>query len=182
MRTTDPKHRLSEVVYGSRLSGDRWGTTIVSLPVSYSDISSDVLFAVMEAVHSYSPSHIRQMVPFVLHALEQNRTDLFTTGYFEAFFLHVNYEFSLPMESRTMQGGDQFGIRYSPEYRQNWVAPTISAMNGFEHGWAYEWTCDVLEKGVPEVTFNFQLHLKMFARILAMALGQPENEAPVFEN
>lgn len=186
MWSINPRERLCQEVLGSKLSSPlsnrEWDQTIISIPTGYADISVDVLFTALEAVYDHSPVHIRQMLPFVLDSLERNRSDLFVSGYFDAFFLHVNYDFSLPIEVNSLPIKGEVGPRYSQDYRQNWIAPNLSAMNRFEHGWAFEWARNLLQNGDPQVVFLFEKDLTMFCRILAMALGKPENEAPAFQS
>lgn len=176
-----PRNRLCEEVLGRRLTeGLASSAVTITIPILYNDIDSDVLGAAEEAIFDASPEHIRQILPFVLHVIEANRTKLFEGNYFHSFFTHANYDFHL---DKPLDGSEQEHAvvpRYSADYRQNWIAPTVSAMNRFELGWAYEWTFDILRKGEPSVLLLFERDLTMLCRILAMALGKPESEAPSF--
>lgn len=168
------RHRLCEEVLGERLAGAYKGTVVVSLPIQNGDITEAFLMAAQEAVHSFSPEQVRSVLPFVLDALQSDRTDLFGSGYFNSFFLHVNADFQLPMEA-----WDASGKRYTSDFRENWVSPTLSAMSRHEQNWAFLWTEEILKSAESEVMLLiFENDLIMFARLLAMALGKSEAECP----
>ena len=148
-----PQDRLCEEILGGKISKSQWDDTTILIPTRYADISADVLFTTMEAVYDYSPEHVRLMLPFVLDALEKNRSDLLVTGYFNAYLFHINYDFLSPKEGVSLPDVSHVGPTYSSDYRQGWIIPTISAMNRFEHGWAFDWVNNFLQSGDPEVLF-----------------------------
>ncbi len=181
MWNVDPRARLCAEILGETLYPRAEGSKIL-IPINYEDITPDVLMLAQEAVFSFTPAHNRQVLPFVLYALEQNRSDLLITGYFDAYFLHMCHDFSLPISLERLPVGGELKSRYSSRYHQNWIAPSLSAMNRFEHGWAFEWAVGLLRDEESEIMFQFGEDLTMLCRILAMALGKPENEAPSFES
>ena len=70
--------------------------------------------------------------------------------------------------------------RYLTDYRQNWTAPTLTAMSSHEKRWAYDWTCELLASTTIDTEIFTREDLTMLARILGMALGIPETETPTF--
>ncbi|MEP4627158.1 MAG: hypothetical protein ABJR46_16580 [Tateyamaria sp.] len=171
MSQPDSRNRLCQEILGGRLFPDQRGSALIILPFCHDEITEEILLSAQEAIFSFTPEHVRQTMPFVLDAMHFNRTKLFGSGFFDAFFLHVNYEFFLPIES-----GVESHEKYSQEYRQNWIAPRLSAMNRFELGWAHTWTTEILEDSANEVMMNFEQDLVMLSKLLGMALGKPENE------
>lgn len=140
-----------------------------------SDIGPAVLRSAQEAAYEMSSEQVRQMLPFVLDVIERNKTKLFETGYLDTFLLHVNNDFYLAPST-----GRGIGPNYSSEYRQGWVAPTVSALSKFEQGWALDWVLDLLKNCNDDALYLFEQNLIMFSRILSMALDKPESEAPAF--
>lgn len=184
MTLPSPRKRLCQVVLGTELRAGQGHGATISIPVLYEDISAKVLFAAHEAIYSYTPAHVRQVLPFVLHAIEELESDLNDSGFFDAFFLHTNRKFYRHTESNRVQiidGEIVFPLRYRTEYRENWTADTVSAMNRFEHGWAYEWVCELLKKETPDTGWSLRQDLTMFARILGMALGKQVTDVPTFQ-
>jgi len=184
MTLTSPRKRLCQVVLGAELKVGQQNGAAISIPVLHEDIDGKVLFAAQEAVYSYTPAHVRQVLPFVLHTIEEQRAYPGDSGFIDTFFLHVNYEFFLSsIGSRVQFDEDEILTpgRYRTEYRENWTAETLSAMNSFEHGWAYEWVCELLETQILEAEPYSRQDLTMFGRILGMALGKPVAEVPAFK-
>ena len=184
MTLISPRKRLCQVVLGAELKAGQRNGAAISIPVLYEDIDGKVLFAAEEAIYSYTPAHVRQVLPFVLHSIEEQRAYPGDSGFIDAFFVRVNYEFCLSnFDSRVQLIEDEIvtPLRYRTEYRENWTAETVSAMNSFEHGWAYEWVCELLETQIPDAELYSRQDLTMFARILGMALGKQVSEVPVFK-
>lgn len=178
------RKRLCQVVLGAELKVDGYNTATISVPVLYDDISAAVLRAGSEAIYSFDPEQVRQMLPLVLHAIEAQRTDLINEGYFDSFFLHINYDFSVPIGAENTQIIDGRIVqrpRYRDEYRENWTARSLSAMNHHEHSWAYDWVCELLAADLPDVLLISKEDLVMFARLLGMALGKPVTDVPAFD-
>jgi hypothetical protein len=183
MTLTSPRKRLCQVILGAELKAGQKNTAVISIPLLHEDIDRQVLFAAHEAIYSYTPQHVRQVLPFVLHAIEDQKIDDGSIGFIDTFLLHINYEFALHNNGSSVQVVDEkivTPLRYSTEYRQNWTANTISAMNSFEHGWAYDWVCELLETQIPDEELFLRQDLTMFARILGMALRKHVNEVPAF--
>ena len=184
MSLTSPRKRLCQVVLGAELKAGQQNGAAISIPILYEDIDGKVLFAAQEAIYSYTPAHVRQVLPFVLHAIEEQQSYPGDSGFIDAFFLHINYEFFLSSTGPSVQFVEEeivTPLRYRTEYRENWTAETISAMNSFEHGWAYEWVCELLETQIPDAELYSRQDLTMFARILGMALGKQVTEVPAFK-
>lgn len=178
------RKRLCQVTLGAELKPGQMNTAVVSVPVLHEDIDAKVLLAAHEAIFSYSPSHIRQVLPFVLHAIEHQHDELAESGFFSSFLLHVNYEFHRDVglsDAQFIAEKRSFPLRYRTEFRENWRAETLSAMNRFEHGWAYDWTCELLDLGVLETDPFLRDDLIMVARLLGMALAKPETDVPEFD-
>ncbi len=178
------RKRLCQVILGSTLSSGPPNAAVVSIPVLAEDITESVLLAATEAIYSFTPEHVRQVLPLVLHSLETKNAELIGSGYFDTFFFHVNYEFHKPTPGGSIQVIDGNVIRhprYVTDYRQNWTASTVSAMNRFEQGWAYDWASDLLRTRVVDAGLNAREDVTMFCRILGMAIGKPVDEVPAFE-
>ena len=183
MTQTSSRKRLCQVVLGAELKAGHQNGATVSLPILCEDIDEKVLSAAHEAIYSYTPEHVRQVLPFVLHAIEEQLSYVLDSGFIDAFFLHVNYEFCLGISGASVQFIDEeiaTPLRYRTEYRENWTANTISAMHSFERGWAYDWVCELLETQFPDAELYSRQDLTMFARILGMALGKQVTEVPGF--
>lgn len=176
MLNVSSRDRLCQEILGGRLSPLLGKDTIVSIPMNYDFISPEVLFAAKEAAYSLDPGQIRQMLPLVLYAIESKRFDLFHTGYLNAFFLHINYDYIFPVDLFAPLVPGEFSPKYTTEYRPGRVAETISGMNRFEHSWALEWVRNLIQTDDWDVMALFREDLTMFWRILAMALDLPENE------
>ncbi|MEP6068570.1 MAG: hypothetical protein ABJ246_22230 [Paracoccaceae bacterium] len=172
MSQISPRKRLCQVVLGSELKRGQTNSAIVSVPVLHEDIDAKFLLAAHEAIFSYTPSHIRQVLPFVLHAVEDQYDILAESGFFQSFLLFVNFQFHKDTTAP---------LRYRTEFRENWTADTVSAMNRFEHGWAYDWICELLDSGIPATDPFLRQDLIMLARILGMALAKQEADVPAFE-
>lgn len=177
MSEITPQNRLCEEILGGNLSVFQSDVVSMSMPINYSDIDAGVLRSAQEAIYDMSAEQVRQTLPFVLDSIERNRTDLFETGYFNSFLLHVNYDFYLPSST-------ELGARwhFSSEYKRGFVTPTVSAMSRLEHGWALDWILDILKADDGNILYMFERDLLMFSRILSMALDKPESEAPTLKS
>ena len=183
MTLNSPRKRLCQVILGAELKAGQKNTAAISIPVLHEDIDEKVLFAAHEAIFSYTPEHVRQVLPFVLHAIEDQKSYNADSRFIDTFFLHTNYEFFLENNGPSVLVVDEqivTPLRYNTEYRENWTAPTISAMNSFEHGWAYDWVCELLKTQTPDEEIFSRQDLTMFARILGMALRKHVDEVPAF--
>lgn len=175
----NPRDRLCEVVLGEKLYPRKGMYTKISIPIYYEEITADTLMAAQEAIYTFTPAHIKQVLPFILYVIEQEDTELLDTGYVDAYFIHVNYEFHSP-SFENLHFPPKPKPKYIEEYRQNWIAPTLSAMNTFEHNWAYEWASSILKADGDSFSYGLKDDLVMFCRLLSMALGRAESEAPAF--
>lgn len=184
MSQTSPRKRLCQVVLGSELKMGQRNSAVVSLPVLHEDIDGDVLFAAQEAIYSYTPAHVRQVLPFALHAIEEQKQDIIHSGFIDSFLLRVSYEFYKDDQHGSIQivdGDVRENIRFRTDYSENWTAETISALRRHELGWAYEWTCELLNGETPNSSPYTRQNLTMLARILGMALGKKVTDVPAFE-
>ncbi|MCB2130763.1 MAG: hypothetical protein KDE03_17285 [Rhodobacteraceae bacterium] len=172
MKISQDRTRLCETILGGDLESPQLVPTIVEIPMTYEDINDYALLAAREAIYSYTPEHVRQMLPFVLDCLARQRSDLFETGFFRSYFSHINRDFHL---SKALGNG---ALKYSGEYRRGWVAPAISAMSAHERRWVMGWVQEIANSDLPEVKALFESELSMFLRILAMGLDIDEAEAP----
>jgi len=69
--------------------------------------------------------------------------------------------------------------RYVTDYRQNWTAPTLTAMSSHEKRWAYDWTCELLASTTIDTEIFTREDLTMLARILGMALAFRKPKHPL---
>ena len=171
--------RLCREVLGEDLVEAPYKQGIVSIPILYEELDSGFLELANESATFLSPQHYRMLMPLVLHAITNDRDDLENTGYFEKFFLSVCTDFTLDQAQIPLPAISQpWPLRYSSKYKQGWVARNLTALNDYELRWAFEWVISLLAG--PEDTLSEAVlqELRIFGRVLAMALDLPESEAP----
>lgn len=179
MDINQSRNMLSGFILDARNSLRSGQNMTVSIPIYYEDISFEMLEVATETNYVLTPSQIRSLLPFVLRAMDEGNRELLRSLYFSAFFMKVNYQFYASVSAETIARWP-FASSYLAECRQNWVADTLSAMNRFEHGWAYEWVYYILQECDNGFVIEHRDDLIMLCRLLGMALGKPEIDCPSF--
>jgi len=180
MQKKHPRMVLSETILRTKLTQPSFDFETILLPINFGDLSSDILISAAEAVWKFTPVEVRLVLPVVLECLQTKRSELLQSGYVDSYFIFVNSDFLL--DSDPFKSPTEYGLKFSPHFKKNWVADTISALNRDEHLLALEWTTEFLSNGDADVLQIYSQHLIMFGRILAMALDMPEEQAPSLED
>lgn len=176
---TDFATRLCQEILGEPLVEAPYKSGVVTIPILYAELEPAVLELAGESVTYLGPEHYRLLLPLVLHSITEGREDLAGTGYFAKFFLSICSEFSLDLGEIPIPSIDRpWPLRYSNEYKKGRIVKNLTAFDRFELQWALEWVMSLLDRPENDLTEMASQDLKIFGRVLAMALDVPESDAP----
>lgn len=166
--------RLCETVLGEDNYANSKEHIIFSLPFTYEDITADILHHTLDGIFEASPAELRRVLPLVLMMCEDENDDLLGSGCASAFFTVINH----PFYKDDFQGPLIRPHSYSDDYKENWIAPTLRDLSAHELAWAHDWASKILAQASSSFLFAYGPDLVMFCRVLGMAGGIPETEAP----